>query len=259
MKVSETIHDRWGRHLLTIGIIISLILYSQSQIGADWGEVIDNRQQFNLFLSSFFSPEWEYFPKLIDPVLDTIAMALVGTGLGSLLAIPTAFLATPMVTENLSLSVIIRSFFAIIRTIPNLLLAALFVAIVGIGPATGVLTIAVFTFGMVSQLIYGRIETIQEISLEADRAVGASRMQIAWNSVWPQVVHDVYSYCLYAFEVNIRASAILGYVGAGGLGVVLQTNLSFFKYGRVSLIILLVLAIVLVTDAISYYIRKEVL
>ncbi|MGY4105557.1 phosphonate ABC transporter, permease protein PhnE [Ignavigranum ruoffiae] len=259
MRLKDTIHDRLGLQLLNFVGLLIILYYSQRNLAADWREVLDNRQQFQLFLSSFMNPDWAYFPKLIDPVIDTLAMAVVGTFLGSILAIPIAFLATPMVSQMLALSVIIRSIFAVIRTIPNLLLAALFVAIIGIGPATGVFTITVFTFGMVSQLIYGSIETLDARTLEADQAVGASRMQIACNSVWPQVEHDIYSYCLYAFEVNIRASAILGYVGAGGLGVVLQTNLGFFKYDRVSLIILVVLLIVLLTDGLSYYLRKEVL
>ena len=104
----------------------------------------------------------------------------------------------------------------LIRTIPNLLLAALFVAIFGIGEATGVLTIAVFTFGMVSQLMFQAIETIDFGPIEAAAAVGASKLQIAVWSVAPQVISQFASYTFYAFEVNVRASTVLGYVGAGG-------------------------------------------
>ena len=94
---------------------------------------------------------------------------------------------------------------------------------------------------------------------EADESIGATRFQIAVNSIWPQVSQSVYAYALYAFEVNIRASVVLGYVGAGGIGVMLNTALSFMQFGRVSLIIIIILVLVSATNWISEYIRREVI
>ncbi len=259
MRLEETIHRNFFRNLLYTILLLIVIIFSGMTIGSDLGEVISNSNQAQIFLSQFLQPDWEYFPRLIEPMLSTIAMSIAGTFLGSLFAVPAAFLGTQLVTRNNFITLIFRTLFSLIRTIPSLLLAAIFVAIVGIGEFTGVLTIAVFTFGMVSQLVFGAIETIDYGPIEANESIGATRFQLAVTSVWPQINHSVWQYVLYAFEVNIRASAVLGYVGAGGIGVTLNTALGFRQYGRVSLIILFILAVVVVIDLVSGYIRKEVI
>ena len=258
MKRKDSIHDNLLKQVGGSLLIILLFLMAGSIIEADWSEVADNRRQAVLFLEGFLKPEWSYIGRLVDPMIETVLMSVSGTFLGVVLAIPAAFLGTNLVTRNPIITFIFRTYFSLIRTIPNLLLAALLVAIIGIGELTGVLTIAIFTFGMVSQLIFSTIETIEIGPLEADESIGATRFQIAVNAVWPQVAHSVFAYALYAFEVNVRASAVLGYVGAGGIGVMLNTALSFMQFGRVSLIILIILLLVFLTSWISEYIRREV-
>lgn len=259
MKLKQTIHDNLFKHMGLTFLIIILFLGAGTVIDADWTEVMENHRQATIFLQGFLQPEWSYINQLVKPMIETILMSVSGTFLGVVFAIPAAFLGTYIVTRNYIITYIFRSFFSLIRTVPNLLLAALFVAIIGIGELTGVLTIAVFTFGMVSQLIFANIETIDDGPIEADESIGATRFQIAVNSIWPQVSQSVYAYALYAFEVNIRASVVLGYVGAGGIGVMLNTALSFMQFGRVSLIIIIILVLVSATNWISEYIRREVI
>jgi phosphonate transport system permease protein len=160
------------------------------------------------------------------------------------------------VTGNKYISVVFRFILGIIRTIPTLLLAALLVAIFGIGEATGVMTIAIFTFGMVSQLMFQAIETIDFEPIEAQLAVGATRTQMAVWAIAPQVFSQFASYSFYAFEVNVRASTVLGYVGAGGIGVILNSSLALMKYERVSIIILTILVTVAIVDKISEKVRR---
>ena len=152
------------------------------------------------------------------------------------------------------ISGIIRFFLDVIRTIPNLLLAALLVAVIGIGEFTGVMTIAVFTFGMVSQLIYEAIETIDYGPIEAAESIGANKVQTAVWSVFPQILNQIASYTFYALEINVRASTVLGYVGAGGIGVILNSSLALLRYDRVSVIILVV---VIIVDGLSEAIRRR--
>lgn len=259
MKLQDTIHHHLVKNFIVTLLLLVLVTVSGMVIGSDLGEVVQNANQAKLFLTQFLVPDWEYFPRLIEPMLATIAMSIAGTVIGALLAVPTAFLGTYLVTRQHVLTSFFRVLFSLIRTIPNLLLAAIFVAIVGIGEFTGVLTIAVFTFGMVSQLVFSAIETVDLGPIEANESIGATRFQLAVTSIWPQVNHSVWQYVLYAFEVNVRASAVLGYVGAGGIGVTLNTALGFRQYDRVSLIILFILAVVILIDLISEYIRKEVI
>lgn len=170
---------------------------------------------------------------------------------------PFAFLCTSNVTGNRVVAMVARVVMDIIRTIPTLLLAALVVAFMGIGQVSGIITIAVFTFGIVGQLIYQSIEISDPGPVEAARSVGANRMQIATWSILPQIGQDIASYAMYAFEINIRASVILGYVGAGGVGVLLNSSLSLMRYDRVSLVILTVLVLVVIVDWVSEIIRKR--
>lgn len=257
MKIKDTVHFAWYKKFFVFLLLLVCIVISGLVTEADFLEVIQNRKQMYLFMEKFLKPDFAYLPKIIPPMIMTLKMSVTGTVLGVLLAVPVAFLATTVVTAKRVLTIVTRFFLDIIRTIPNLLLAALMVAIVGIGEFTGVLTIAVFTFGMVSQPIYEAIETIDYGPIEAAEAVGANKIQIAVWSIAPQVISQIAGYSFYALEINVRASTVLGYVGAGGIGVMLNSSLALLQYGRVSVIILLILAVVAVVDFISEAIRRK--
>ncbi|MBL1225900.1 phosphonate ABC transporter, permease protein PhnE [Enterococcus sp. BWR-S5] len=259
MKLKETVHFNWYKQLLILLILLVCFFSSMRITGADFSKVFTNSSQVTAFLSRFVHPEFSYLPKLVDPMIKTLQMSLLGTTIGVLIAIPVSFFATTTITENRWVSTIFRFLLGLIRTIPTLLLAALFVAVFGIGEATGVLTIAVFTFGMVSQLMFQAIETIDFGPLEAAAAVGANKLQIAVWSVAPQVMSQFASYAFYAFEVNVRASTVLGYVGAGGIGVILNSSLALLKYERVSIIILTILVTVAIVDKLSEQVRRSFL
>ncbi|QIK70626.1 phosphonate ABC transporter, permease protein PhnE [Erysipelothrix sp. HDW6C] len=259
MKLKDTVHYKLPKQIMTTLLVLVLVSACISLTDASLFELLGNLDQMVLFLKRFMQPDFSYVPQLINPVIKTIQMSIVGTVLGTAFAIPFAFLATKFATENNIFSQIIRFLLGIVRTVPNLLLAALFVAIIGIGEVTGILTIAVFTFGMVSQLIYESIETIDLGPIEATKSIGASRLQTAGWAIFPQVLPSIISYAIYAVEVNVRASTILGYVGAGGIGVLLSTALAQDRYDRVSVIIIIILAIVFLCDAISESLRKKVM
>lgn len=259
MKLKETVHFKLPKQVFLLILILILVSASASLTGASFYELFSNLDQMTAFLKRFLNPDFAYIPTLLSPMLKTIHMSVVGTFLGVIFAIPFAFLATHFATENNLLSQFVRFVLGVIRTIPALLLAALFVAIVGIGEVTGVLTIAVFTFGMVSQLIYESIETIDLGPIEATKSIGANRVQVAVWAIFPQIMASVISYAIYAFEVNVRASTILGYVGAGGIGVILNTSLALQRFDRVSVIIIMILTIVFLCDFISQRLRKKVI
>ncbi|MCH4167616.1 MAG: phosphonate ABC transporter, permease protein PhnE [Streptococcaceae bacterium] len=257
MKIKETVHFQWYRHLFTILILLVCFVGSGRLTNASIGLVVSNANQVSAFLIRFIHPDLTYLPKLISPLLKTLQMSLLGTVIGALFAFPINFLATTVVTNNLAITIVFRFLLGIIRTIPNLLLAALFVAIFGIGEATGVLTIAVFTFGMLTQLMFQAVETIDFTPLEAIEAVGGNKIQVVFWGILPQVLSQFIGYVFYAFEVNVRASTILGYVGAGGIGVILNSSLALMKYERVSIIILTILLTVVIVDQLSYKVRRS--
>lgn len=259
MKIKDTIHFNWYKSFSTILVIIFLTVVSFKLTDASFTEVFENSNQISKFMSKFMRPDFAYTSKILLPMLKTIQMSIVGTALGVLLALPISFLSTTIVTGNIYVSTFFRAILNLVRTIPTLLLASIFVALFGIGEITGVFTIAVFTFGMVSQLLYETIETCDHGPIEAAQSIGANKVQIAFWSIATQILPQIASYSLYAFEVNIRASTILGYVGAGGIGIMLNSSLALLRYDRVSLIILSIFVVVAIVDNTSESIRRKLL
>lgn len=257
MKIKDTVHFQWYKSFFVVFIIVVFFIGSSIMTDASLSEVFYNLGYAGDFLKELSKPDFSYLPKLIDPMIKTLKMSALGSFIGVAFAIPFSFLATTIFTKNEFVTQFFRLILNIIRTIPNLLLAALLVAIIGIGDATGVVTIAIFTFGMVSQLIFETIETIDLAPIEATESVGARKLQVAVWAIWPQIMLNVLSYFFYAFEINVRASVVLGYVGAGGIGVTLSNALGLFRYDRASLIIITIFVVVLIIDNLSEAVRRR--
>lgn len=215
-------------------------------------------EMFSL-LVEMVPPDWAYFAKVLQPMMETVQMAVIGTTVGALFAIPVALFSARNVTRSPFLYLPARFILNLIRTIPDLLFAGVFVAVFGIGSFAGVLALSFFSFGLVAKLLYESIESIDPGPLEAMTAVGASKLQWIHFGVVPQVVAQFTSYLLYTFEVNVRAAAVLGLVGAGGIGLPLKSSLDMLRYDRASTIILATLVIVVIIDYASTKIREKLL
>lgn len=259
MKLKDTIHFDWYKKALLALFLVIVIIFAIYQTEANFYLFFTNTEQMFIFFERFLQPDIPYIVNVFGPLLETIHMSIVGTFIGVAFAIPFAFLATTVITDNPIITWIFRLFLSIIRTIPTLLLGALLVAIFGIGPGTGVITIAIFTFGMVSQLIYEAVENIDFAPIEAMNAVGANKIKVVVWAIIPQVLVYIASYSLYAFEVNIRASLVLGYVGAGGVGVLLNTAMSLSQYDRVAVIIFIIFVVILLIDNLSENVRRRLI
>lgn len=257
MKLKDTIHFNWYKHMFVWLILFACFLFGMRMTNASFYEVFSNMDQMVNFMRRFLKPDFYYIPEILSPMFKTIQMSIAGTVMGVFVSLPFACLATTSITRNPAVTWVTRLFLGSIRTIPTLLLAALLVGIFGIGEFTGVLTIAIFTFGMVSQLLYEAIEVIDFGPVEAAESVGANKVQIIFWTVIPQISSQIASYTLYALEVNVRASTVLGYVGAGGIGIVLNASLSLLRYDRVSVIVLMILVVVAVVDGIGERIRRR--
>lgn len=249
-------------HLKTVSwlvVFVVLIIVTADLTEVDFGMFFANFGQFLALLQQMMHPDWQFTHLVVAPILETIQMALIGTTIGTLIAIPFSVLAARNIVKNKFFRGLIRFILNLVRTLPDLMLAALFVAIVGIGPVAGVFTLAIFSFGMISKLFYEAIETIDEGPLEALEAAGANKVQLVVFAVIPQVFNYFVSYFLYTFEINVRASTVLGYLGAGGIGVYLQRSLDQFAYGQTAVIILGILIVVLIIDGLSNTLRERLL
>lgn len=249
---------RYKRYILWLfGILIVILCSRHSNVTPH--QLVTGLPEMGKLIREMFPPDWNYLEKIWKPMMETIQIAVVGTTFGAILAIPVALLSAHNVMPNRWIALPFRLILNLVRTIPDLLFASIFVAVLGIGPFAGVLALVFFSFGMIAKLAYEAIEAIDPGPLEAMTAVGANRLQWIRYGVIPQVMGQFVSFVLYTFEVNVRAASVLGLVGAGGIGLLLNRSLGQFRYDRSAIIILLTLAIVLIIDYGSSRIRRKLL
>ena len=218
-----------------------------------------NWDQFADIFVQMSHPDWSYLSVIWPKLIETIKMAVLGTVIGSVVAFIYSLSIVRNIVKNKAVTGVLRFIMNIIRTVPDLLLGAVFVTIVGIGPVAGVMALAVVTFGVVVKLFYEAIETIDPGPIEALTAVGANRLQIIHHAVMPQIMTYFISYVLYAFEINVRASTVLGYIGAGGIGLNLQQTLQVFNYAQTGTIIIVIIVVVVLIDYVSSKSREALM
>ncbi len=207
--------------------------------------------------SEMVPPNFSRWQSWIKPLLDTLAMSIAGTALAVIFSLPLALMAAPNTTPNAVVYRITRVFLAAFRSVPEIILGILFVAVVGFGALPGVLALALHSTGMVAKFYAESIEHVDPRPLEAASAAGASRLQVITHAVLPQVLPQLADITIYRWEYHFRASAVLGIVGAGGIGFELMAALRLIKYDEVSAILLAILACVLVVDSIGAALRRK--
>ncbi|WP_054636041.1 MULTISPECIES: phosphonate ABC transporter, permease protein PhnE [Bacillaceae] len=210
-----------------------------------------------LFIQPFFDESTRAnIPTNIGFMIETVAIAFAGTLIGSILAIPIGFLAAQNVSGHFSN--IGKGILNAIRAFPEIMFAIIFVSAVGMGPYAGVLAITINCIGMLGKLYAEVIETIDMEIVQTLRTTGANPLQVFWYGVIPQVIPEFSSYGLYRFEIDVRASSILGLVGAGGIGAPLILAAQQRNWEDVGMILYIVIITVTIIDLISTNIRKRI-
>lgn len=206
--------------------------------------------------SEMVPPNFSRWQTWLKPLADTLAMSIAGTALAVVISLPLAVLAAPNTSPHAAVYLVVRTLLAFLRSVPELILGVLFVAAVGFGALPGVLALALHSVGMVGKFYAEAIEHVDPKPLEAARAAGATPMQVILHAVMPQVLPQLTDVTIYRWEYHFRASAVLGIVGAGGIGFELMAALRLLNYDQVSAILLAILACVVVVDSIGAYLRK---
>lgn len=212
---------------------------------------------FTILTSMITNFNLSYFPNIINPLFDTIKMAFIGTLIGSFISLPVAFLASQNMINNRFITVIVKFALSLVRTLPSILYALIFAFIFGYGTFVGALSLTVFTFAISTKLLYENIETLDLGAFQAIQSAGATKAQAFAAGILPQIYGQFVSIALYSFEINMRYSAILGFVGAGGIGILLNDAMSLRDYGKVSIMLVGFLVLVLITENLSRYVRKR--
>lgn len=226
-------------------------------IGFSVGEIIDNASRADRIISDFLSPQWSVWRQTVGPFIETLQMAIVGAVIGCAIALVVAFLASRVTTPSTAVYLADRGLLSVVRAIPDVLYALVFVVALSIGPLAGILALILFDIGVVAKLLSETVDAVDTGPLDAARAAGGSHLSAVRAAVFPQVLPNYVAYSLYTFELNLRASTVLGLVGAGGIGQLINVARSAFRYDQVSVIIIEVFVIVFVVEAISNALRRR--
>lgn len=213
--------------------------------------------------AGILSPDWGYVylpdgEDLLRGLLDTLAISVLGTFISAVVCIPFAFWAAVNMSKTKAISGSGKMLLSFIRTFPEIIMAILFVKTVGPTSFAGVLALGVHSIGMMGKLFADEIENIDRGPIEALTSTGASKLQILWYAVIPQVLPGFLSYTLYRFEINVRSATILGLIGAGGIGTPLSFALTARNWDRVGIILLGIIVMITMIDYISGTLRKKI-
>jgi len=254
----------FARLLLWVGwlALVALFVYCWQLMTQDtiWAFVADAPTQAADLGSRMMPPRWSYIDKLWKPLWDTMNIATLGTLLGVIFAVPVAFLAASNTTPSklfirpVALFIIVAS-----RSINSLIWALLLVSIIGPGLLAGIIAIGLRSIGFVAKLLYEAIEETDKLQIEAVTATGASGAQILNYGIVPQILPAFCGISVFRWDINIRESTILGLVGAGGIGVQLQASLNTLAWPQVTMIFIVILGTVLVSEWVSAKVRHAII
>ncbi len=219
--------------------------------------VCEQDKTFYWYRSDYLKEQLAYTKDVWGPLMQTLRMAIIGAFFGALFAVPFSLLAARNLVRYQWVYYVVRIVLNLIRTIPDLVLAAVLSGALGLGALPGVVALAIFSFALIAKLLSESIESIDPGPLEAMRACGANWLQMVAYGVVPQVLPQFLAYWIYVLEVDVRASTVLGFVGAGGIGMTLMADLNLTRFRNVGSIVMIILVLVVIMEYISTKVRER--
>ncbi len=243
------------RLALWAALLVYLALLSQS-VDINWSRVMQGMDRGIAFMASFLSPDFvTRGGEILIGLQESLTMTVTATVIGIVLAIPVGLGAARNIAPA-PVYFLCRTVIALSRTFQEIIIAILFVTMFGFGPLAGVFTLAFATIGFMAKLLAEDIEDVQNEPLEAIRATGASWWQWIHFAVQPQVMPRLIGLSLYRLDINFRESAVIGIVGAGGIGATLNTSINRYDYDTSAAVLLLIIGIVLASEYLSGHVRR---
>ncbi|MFC0270446.1 phosphonate ABC transporter, permease protein PhnE [Metabacillus herbersteinensis] len=248
------------RYHLLLGILLAILVMTSMVITEFQVEKFKAFTNIIDFLNEQFFPiNWVIFPQLLKESIVTLGMAFIGTFFALVIALPASFLSARNTSRSRLFFGINRSLLSGLRSIPEIVFGLIFVVAIGLGPFPAVLSIILHNIGVLGKLISELIESADQGPQDAMKAVGATRWVASQFAILPQIWPNILSHYFYRFEVAIRTSLILGFIGAGGIGQQLFNHFQTFQYQSVSLDIVIIMLLVILVDFFGGLIRKRVI
>lgn len=238
--------------------IVFVAVWSLRHLDITWEYLLDAHVQAGDLFTRMYPPDWSSFESVAQPLIETIHIATLGTAVTFVLALPLAFLAARNTTPNGVTWAIGRFILVASRSINTVVWALVFVAIFGPGPMAGIWAIAARSLGFMGKLIGEAIEEVDTTTVEAIESTGAGRLKVLLVGVLPQVMPVIWGTTVYRWDINIRESTVLGFVGAGGIGIQLYSSINQFQWDEVAVILLAVFGVVIVSEFVSAAVRQKI-
>ncbi|MGO2933763.1 phosphonate ABC transporter, permease protein PhnE [Microbacterium sp.] len=240
-------------------LVGAVILGAALALPIPWNDLGSLPGQVAHYLGLMFaSPDWEMLPQALFETWRSISMAWIGAIGCVVVSIPLGMMAANGVGP-LWVRLPLRGLFAVIRAVPEVIIALLLLTVTGLTPFTGALALAIAGIGTQAKWVYETIESVQEGASEAVRAAGGTTAEITRWALWPAAAPALLSFALYRFEINIRTSAVLGLVGAGGIGSMLANYTNFRQWDTVGMLLIVVVLATMLMDAVSGAIRRRIM
>ncbi len=250
------IANPWLRWTLLIGALV-YASWALTTLPFDWQRVTQGMERAARIFTGAFPPSFARYELLIDGFLESLKIAILATLLGVGLSVPIAFMAA----RNIAIKPIYalgRAIIVIARSFHPVIVAILFVKAVGFGPVAGILTLTIYSIGFVAKMLAERIEEIDWGQVEALRSSGARYIAVLQFAVLPQIMPRQIGLAMYQLDSNLRASAVVGIVGAGGIGATLMNAFGRYDYDFALAITLVIIGAILISEAVSGRIRRTI-
>ena len=245
---------------LLIGVVVALVVAASWHIEASPAEFVDGLPRLGQLIEEVVVELTTVTDSMaynaVWAMLETVQMAFVGTMVGYALALPMSLLASRNLTSRWIYAPM-RALLAMVRTLPSIMWALLFIIMVGPGPFAGILAITMYTLGFVAKMQYESIEMVDADPVDSAKSIGISRLQLIRYVILPESASHLLGHLLYIFDYNVRQTSILGLVGAGGIGFYIITYTKYLQYGKAVFFMLVVLATVLLIDWLSVKLRDR--
>lgn len=259
-------HTIWQRYTATESlrrfatrfVTVMVVVWAAMSVDIYWPFALDAPTQAADLIERMTPPAWSYFGTIVEPLIETINIATLSTILATLLAIPVAILSATNLSPNRVTLWIGRFIVVTSRSVNELVWGLIFVVFFGPGALAGVAALTCRSIGFTAKLIAEAIEEIDPGQVEAVEATGASRAKIFIYGILPQIMPAIFGTAVFRWDINIRQSAVIGLVGAGGIGVALNNSMNMFRWDYVSVIIMAIFLVVLASESLSAALRRRV-
>lgn len=259
LSSGEIVLEKRTKTPLIIIILGLLVIYSARITGVDINQFIRRIHEFFTIIESLLNPNWGYAIRILPELFQTIKMSLFGSVVGATLALPLAVVASANIISHRLINGLVKSGLSLIRTVPTLVMALIATYVFDLPMMAGTIAIILFTTSYIGKLMYEAIENVDMGAFQAMEAMGSGKLTAFRLAIFPHVLPTYLSISLYSFEGNVRYAAILGYVGAGGIGRLINETIGWRDYESLGMIILLLVVTVFLIESLSGYFRKKLI